>query len=379
MQKKCKHKTESARKLFLLNEDELCMYIGLNAPEDILKWLEKDCEELKITKRVFSCVLEIALRYIIRTLPRSVNPTGEMYSTMEDVDSKHPGDLIANKFLRLLVCMVKSLDRDVVAELFPRKVILKLVGMIRSDNVEERQHVFSLLINISRHPECLSTTFLGLSNELINFIESSRPHVGIEEVLGIVSAFLSRRAIPEEDVVIFHHQVVLRMARIRFCGESKEVPVVMKIISRNYPKTIPLTIRHFKKVFMGTWSSTRVTIVHVIGEILRTINDEMYQGLESEICEVISMSFDSDHHLVVEEVAEMLALNRWVVSRHAETFVPKVFESIYRASKRFWRVEGVNKILRNLSTILDVDCRLFEKCLKLYNMKRWRDKWTRDR
>ncbi|AFN82786.1 Ser/Thr protein phosphatase 2A regulatory subunit beta [Encephalitozoon romaleae SJ-2008] len=250
--------------------------------------------------------------------------------------------------------------------------------MTRTEDVEERKGISELLTCISDYPGCLNTIFFGLANEFISFINNNRTHIGLEEILKVVLVVIRKRSIAYEDMVVFHYQVILGMIRTRFCGESKEISNVIKAICRNYPELIPLTIKHFKKVFGEVWSNTKVVIVHAMGETFSVMGDEMYLCLENEICELIGMSFDSNHHLVIEDMAEILLLNYRSILRHKETFVPKVFEPIYRASQKFWRIEGVNKILRILHAILEMDCRLFERCLKAYNVKRWRNRWKRE-
>lgn len=342
------------------------------AYKDILRVLEESYEELNITKTVFSCILKVALRHIIRTLPKSINPTGHIYSMMDDISRKHPGGSNIHRFLRLLTYVLKRVDKEIAAEGFTQEVVMKLVEMTRTEDLEERKRLSELLASISDYPGCLNTIFFGVANEFINFIDNNRTHIGLEEVLKVVLVVIKKRNIAYEDMAVFHYQVILRMIRTRFCGESKEISNVIKAICRNYPGLIPLTIKHFKRVFGEVWSNTKVVIVHAIGEALNVMSDEMYLCLENEICELVRMSFDSNHHLVTEDMAETLLSNYRSVLRHKETFVPKVFESVYKASQKFWRIEGVRKILRILHAILEMDCRLFERCLKTYNVKKWR-------
>ncbi|ADM11306.1 Ser/Thr protein phosphatase 2A regulatory subunit beta [Encephalitozoon intestinalis ATCC 50506] len=250
--------------------------------------------------------------------------------------------------------------------------------MLKSDDMEERALISEFLIKISGFSKCLEAVFLGLCNEFINFIENSRTHVGMEEALKIVGELSRRKAIANEDMAVFHHQIILRMAGTRFWGESKEIPGVVRAICRNYPRMASLTIKHLIKIFGGACSITKSTILYIVKEILKTISDETYRNLEDDFCKLTAISLGSYHHLVVEGAAEMLLENHRILSRHRRASIPKIFGPIYRTSKRFWRMEGINKTLRSLYAILEIDHRLFEECLKSYNMRRWKNKWMED-
>ncbi|WEL38364.1 Ser/Thr protein phosphatase 2A regulatory subunit beta [Encephalitozoon hellem] len=379
MKKSNKCEMNDISKVSLFNEDKMAALASSETHRDILGMLEGNFGDPDTRKAIFSSISRMALRHIIRTLPKSINPTGQMYSMVDDVSLKHLRSSDVNGSFRMLVCALRKVDRETVGEVLTQEIIMRLVGMIRTDDPKERMQLSELLISISNCSRCLHAVFLGLTNELVNFIDNNRNHVGLEEALRIIIVIVKKRAIGYEDMVAFHYQIILRMIETRFCGESKEMPKMIRTICINYPKTIPLTIKHLKGTFEKAWSNTKVSIAHIVGDVLRIMCDETYICLEDEICEIIRMSFDSNHYLVIEAMAEMLLLNHWNVSRHKETFVPKVFGSIYRASQKLWRAESVNRVLKILHAILEMDHRLFEKCLKTHNVKKWKDRWEKEK
>lgn len=347
----------------------MCMYVGTGPLEEVVGLLEGHHRELCATERTFRCILGRVLGCVLRVLPRSANPSGEMYSSRDDVAGRYLETPVVNGCLRVLSQVLRG-GRGV--GLVPRKAVLQLAGQLRSDDAEERGLVCEILMEMCGCPQQVEVVLCGVSNELIGVLEGWRTHCGVEEALRVVCMIARLRAVGDEDMGVFYHQVVLRMAVTRVGGESREMALAMKLVCSHYPLLAPLSIRYFGRAFGSACAGTRVVMVRVLGAVVGTMCDARYAGVETEVCSIIEMSFLSDHHLVVEEAAEMVLGDgfRRVMARHAKTLMPRVFGAMYRASQMFWRPGGMCVVLRSLRMMLETDGKVFEECLRMYNEQR---------
>ena len=357
---------------FLADEDRLCMHVRSGDVEDVMGELSRLYGQLRITDRLFACVADRALGCVLRVHPRSANPTGEGYSAKDDVCRTYLETPGVRGSLRVLVRMVSDPQCRGRAETIPQRAVLQLAGLLRSDDGEERRLVAELLAAVSGCPQQARTVLCGVSNELIGFLDGYRTHVGVDEALRVVCVLVRRRVASDEDMGVFLHQVILRVACVGSWGDSREAAAAIGLVCTHYPWAAGLSIRHLGRMFSSMAGETKAMAIGVVGTIVGGLSDREYAGVEDEVCSLVERAFESDHHLVVEAVASMLQQHRvrGVVARHAKTFVPRVFGAVYRASQRFWRAESMCAVVRSLGLLVEMDGEVFERSLRMYNARR---------
>lgn len=332
---------------------------------------------LSSKKRVRNCSINRLLCSILRTLPRSISPTRELYSVQDDVDVGCCKDLLVEQSLRKLISIVKDVGGGTILNELGDREVLRLIEMIRSDVLIERRLISELVLELLSHRRYDSVVVCGLSNELTSFIENNRNHVGIDNVLQMVGTVAKNRAFGSDDIAfVFYHLNVLRMVGTLFFESSGEAANTFESFIRSYPFLAPLTIRYFAKTFRGISLRSKTAVMSILCMITGMLEDEAYLSVEDNICGLMNASFESGCYSLVEEATRLLSSSKsyCVVERNAKTFIPKVFEAIYRSSKRMTKSQVLIKVLRNLHLLLMMDHTTFEACLKTYNMKRWEDK-----
>jgi serine/threonine-protein phosphatase 2A regulatory subunit B' len=344
---------------------------------------------VEVTPSLFKCVARVCLGNVLRTLPRSIDLVGEaglarsngavlgeidadIMDGLLDADGAKDGSFLSKVSLRLIIATIAKASRKDVEATFDANDIYGLVGMMRSDDPKERMYICQVLLGVcmcSTHAAAVKT---AIFNEITSFIEGIRVHTGIDDLLKIVSVAVSEKKYEWQEVYVFYFEAILRMARSQRCQGVNQIGFVIKAFHRRYPRVLPLGLKYFRKVFGDMCSASKVMIACAVNDAIEWMSPEMHSEVSGVMYELISLFFCSDHYLVIEVAADMVLVNAsGILHKNRREFIPRVFESVYRASKRCWHAESASKVLKSLLAVFWMDSSMFEACLKKYNKKRW--------
>lgn len=366
----------AAMSVVFSGEDRICRYIRTGERMAVLTAVYERFGMFRITRRIVLELADLAFQAILRSLPRRRNGSGEMYSAEHDADVRSPDRAVFVQALKVLVSVVRSngVCPDLLNEALGEGRLSMLLEMIRSEDSLERASVSDFATGLLLfHPEHSGTVICSISNELAGFVERTRSHVGMEDVLRVLAAVVRGRMFAtEEEAAVLYYQGVLRMTGMRFFGESKEVGHVVELFCRSYPCTALLTVRHIARVFERTRCMGRARIVFLVCRICSVTDTQIHLEMEDSICRMIAMSFETEHHVLIEEAASLLCSKavRSLVRGRAGAFVSKAFAATYRLSKRHWSKQGLVRVLESLHVLLAMDPHAFEESLKMYNRRR---------
>ncbi|TBU16253.1 protein phosphatase 2A [Ordospora colligata] len=345
---------------------------------------------VKMTHILFKCIVRVCLGNVLRTLPRSTDLlyeagiargnetiTGEidvdtMYGLTHVNDVLKDGSFLSKVSLKLIVAAMRKTPRKAVEGVFDTNDIYGLIRMIRSDDPKERMHICQVIIGA-----CLCSTHaaaikLAVFNEIVSFIEGMRVNTGIDDLLKIMCVIVSEKKYESQEVYVFYFEAILKLAGSQRCQGVSQIGSVIRAFHREYPRLVLLGLKYFRKVFGVMCSTSKVMVVYVVSDVIQSMSHEKHLEMSDVIYELISLFFCSEHYLVIEMAADMVLANATgVLYKNRKEFIPKVFESVYRASKRSWHIECVSKVLRSLQAVFWMDNGMFEMCLKKYNKKRW--------
>jgi hypothetical protein len=356
-------------------EEMLCSFIQREEAPAVIRRMYNGMEQCQLTNRICVCLTQKILSIVIRSLPRSIHPCGIPYSASDDVSFKLPETSVFNASLKLLRhCIIRVCHEDFGC-LFPPSTIAALVALIRSDDANERRLLVGCIEEMCMaQPGCRSAVIGALGNELSGYIEGLRSHVGIDEVLGVCRTLVSNSGFQDEcSAIIFYYQNILRLAETRFFENSNEVVGLCQRFSDAYPRSTAIALRYLHKVFERVCFGRKVVVISIVNRIAGDIEDRFYGGVETAVCHLISSALDSGHFRLAEEASHFLLSprNYTKMRMHAETFVLKVFDSVYRQCKRQWRAQGSPKICKSLLLLLAMGHGVFERALRSYNYRRW--------
>ena len=175
------------------------------------------------------------------------------------------------------------------------------------------------------------------------------------------------------DIFEFYYQFILPL--IVFCSlENTELSKnVVEAVCSISPECQRITLRHFFKIYYRVGSNEQIKILDLTSEVIHTnFFFPSKSFLEWEFSEIINIALKSESFVVIDAVIELIensAVKKFI-HNNLKIILPKIFENLYKLSKKFWRHEQRFKAIKTIGNILSFDHEVFEACLIEYNKKK---------
>lgn len=289
---------------------------------------------------------------------RSRNPTGEGYYPGDDLVVKNKSKAVG-LWARILVLLTTRLYY------IPDGDLVSLFTLLKSEDDLERECISQAIRNLYKANPKKILELLG--NEFQLFFLKERTHIGMDNVLDIYSTTTKGRDIPEEE---YFENILLFMKTPHLDLYSEYKDVVLGLC-RDDPKRTHLTLQYILHIFEDLQSLSRVYLVEILTSLLKNVD---FKDLVPGISSLINSSLLSSHHLLLEEAIGMFEVPEIYkgMKESVGEFLPRIFDSLYSLSKKYWRKKGKVKLFRNISLVLSMNHEVFEKCLVAYNKLRYR-------
>lgn len=175
------------------------------------------------------------------------------------------------------------------------------------------------------------------------------------------------------DILEFYAQFI--QPRIVFCSlENIELARdIIEAVCSTCPECQRATLRYMSKVYLKVGSSEQIKILELASKVIHT--NFFFQSnsfLEWDFCEIINLAAKSESYIVADAVIEMIddSAVRKFIQNNIRTVLPKIFDNLYRLSKKFWRQEQRFKAIKVIGNILNINNEVFETCVIEYNKKK---------
>lgn len=133
------------------------------------------------------------------------------------------------------------------------------------------------------------------------------------------------------------------------------------------------TARYLRRAYAALDTPEQARALETLAVLLAALRTGGAQdGLEPHVSALLIHGLAAESHLVMDAVLSIFdqAGTAWYVDERIAVILPKVFPSLYRASKKFWRLEQRCRALRVIAHVVRVSHGLFERCLIDYNLKK---------
>ncbi|ELA42430.1 uncharacterized protein VICG_00529 [Vittaforma corneae ATCC 50505] len=229
--------------------------------------------------------------------------------------------------------------------------------------------------------ECILTKFRQsaslfkeiVSNQMLNFQNTHKTSIDLNFEFKIILHLISTNNFGD-NLKEYYSQFILPCALFSPTANFEPTSKLVDSICSISPECQKLTLGYFLKVYNQANSLQQVKIVELTTKIIHSIfffHSKI--SVEWEFCEILNHALKSESYLVIDCVIEMFgdaAVKRFITDCF-KSVLPRIFDNLYRLSKRFWRNEQRYKTIQTIGNILRIDSEVFEECLVKYNKKRF--------
>lgn len=211
------------------------------------------------------------------------------------------------------------------------------------------------------------------SNQMLSFQNAHKSFEDLTFVFKIILHLISTNNFGDglkEYYTQFILPCILFLPTANFEPALKLVDAVCSIS----PECQKITLRYILKMYSQVNSLQQVKVIELTTRIIHSMFFfHTKNSIEWEFCEILNHALKSESYLVIDCVIEMLgdvAVKKFITD-HFKSVLPRIFDNLYRLSKRFWRSEQRYKTIQAIGSILRINSEVFEECLVKYNKKRF--------
>lgn len=172
------------------------------------------------------------------------------------------------------------------------------------------------------------------------------------------------------DIPEFYLQFILPL--IVYCSvENLELAknVIGKVSSIS-PECQRISLSHFLKIYPTIGSNEQIKILDLTNTVIHHnffFKSKSFLGWE--LSNIINMALKSESFIVIDTVIDMIdnSSTKTFIEDNIRIILPRIFNNIYKLSKKFWKQEQRFKAIKTIGNILNIDNDVFEACLVEYN------------
>lgn len=211
------------------------------------------------------------------------------------------------------------------------------------------------------------------ANHLMTIRHGNQLHIDLTFSFKVLHHLVSTNSFGD-NLVEYHIQFILPCVFMMPVANFEPASKLLDSICSVSPKCQVETLRYFIKTFKSIDSLHQVKLVEQTAKIVHlNFFFNMNAYIEWEFGEILNLAMVSESYLVIDMVIEILgdtAVKKFVAD-YIVTFLPRIFDNLYRLSRRFWRNEQKYKTIQIIGGILKIDLDVFERCLIVYNKRKF--------
>lgn len=324
-------------------------------------------KQIKITDEIFSIVIRKCKDVIFREIKNTI-PTGIIYYPGDDINIRNVTKSNINIFTKIFELITsKCYSKSMFTREISDQDIFSLFHLLKSEDERERMNICNILINIY-DAYSIKIKYI-VENELIQFYEDNRTHIGIEELLELLQLIIKNT---KDDS--FFYQVALRFLSIKNLEYYKLITdIIYKYCSEDV-KISNFTLNYIFVLYEKVDYINKPILVKLYFNIyIRWAKRIPFRGILNDMCFIINFGLSSEYHPLVEEVLKTLdsRIIKKIFSEYIDDILPKIFNNIYLLSKKYWYSKGKLRIFKYISILLSMNYACFEKCLINYNLDKF--------
>lgn len=344
---------------------EIAKYSDENDPKKLFDFVFFGCSTRKIDEKIFCFVF------------RQIKPFLNGFLNSSSNGDEHV-DFDAMRALSRLI-LSSDFDFDVFLAYFTENGMVQAFENLRAPHKEVKE-ASKLLIECIYKKFRESSSILReiIANELLMF------HAGLTNPRDMEFIFRMLRSIVINNdlgsgVVEYYEQFVLPSINIMPYAGCDSMYMLFEAFCSHSTKCQKLSLRFFVKSFSRLDSVDHIKLMEMTTRILHIyFFKESTESLDEDFSEMLNLGLKSESYLVIDAVMNMLnddAVKRFI-EVNVKSVLPRVFESLYRLSKRFWRLEQRCKAIQAIGSILSMDNNVFEDCLIEYNKTKYHRRYS---
>lgn len=354
-----KKKAYLKRSLDLVSYSEIVKYSDKSDPKKLIDFVFFSCNARKIDEKVFC--------FVFRQIKPFLNGLLDFSPNTKNLDFN---------ILRALSRLIQSssFDFEVFLTYITENNIAHAFENLRTMN-ERVKDASKLLI------ECIYRKFRGsspilrdiIANELLVFHASQENSREVEFIFGLLRSMVISNELGD-GMEEYYEQFVLPSISMVPCTACDSVYMVIEAFCSHSTRCKSLSLRFFAKSFQKLDSIDHVKLMEATTRILHVwFFKESSTLLEEDFSELLSQGLRSESYLVIDAVMSMISDHavRRFMEVNIKSILPRVFEGLYKLSKRFWRLEQRCRAIQAIGSIFGMDGSVFEDCLIEYNRARY--------
>lgn len=264
---------------------------------------------------------------------------------------------------------------EVFREAFQDREIENFVAKIKTETVKARlliaRCVQILLIKASEYRLLLKSC---IYNELVHYLENGKNFKCIDVLLELCSfyvikdiyydfvelhSFLINYILPmftDSNAFCYREDITLLLKNICYCSED-----LMEIV-----------FYHFGTIFLESNTPTRTLIMEITFKVLNETYRDIYPYI-SLICIYINFALKEECSALISQIKLLFSQSALHISfkKNIDIVLPKIFKSLYNASRTYWNVEERGLLFEILYNIMVINKSVFDRCLFNYKKEKY--------
>lgn len=378
--------------------------------KDTLTLYELLCQlkKTKITENLFIIIVNKCKDVLFREIKNS-NPTGVQFHVGDDVNVKNSVSSNINIFAKILNYVTSVMyDNNIILKVFCDSDILNLINLLKSEDENERAQIANVLLNIFKNFKI--TIRNVIENELCLFYEGLRTHIGMEELLEVVSCIIEdmvrikpikreyvklenkKFPISNDQSIIsnnnfkdkneeklkeknnsFFYEYVLRFLTVNNLEYYTNINQIIFSYCKKNLNVSKITLKYLSVLFQNTQFSNKSVLVQIYMSIYILWSRKIsYNEIINDVCMFLNNAFESEHFKLIDQTVKIIDFHviKKFFKENITEILPKIFDNLYMISKKYWRHKGKLDILKFMFLIINLNHHCFEQCLINYNKKK---------
>ncbi|KAJ2761760.1 serine/threonine-protein phosphatase 2A 56 kDa regulatory subunit delta isoform, partial [Coemansia nantahalensis] len=315
---------------------------------------------------------------LFRTIPPQINAFGDPFDPEEDEPREEPAwphlCLVYHIFLRFLES--GDFNNSAARPYIDQSFTTQLLELFDCEDVRERESLKTVLHRIyGKMLGMRSFIRRSINNIFLQFIYETQRHNGIAELLEILGSIINGFTVPLKDEHIsFLHRVLLPLHKARPMGlyYAQLTYCTVQFLEKD-PKLADTIVRALLRYWPKVNSPKEVMFVNEIEGVVDVMEPTQFTAVCQPLFQQLVRCIVSPHFQIAERTLGMWRNSYFVglVTENKDLLLPIALSGIYRHSRSHWNRNIHNQVYQILRFFINVDEKLFERCL--VDFRRLRD------
>ncbi|KAJ2763832.1 serine/threonine-protein phosphatase 2A 56 kDa regulatory subunit delta isoform, partial [Coemansia nantahalensis] len=331
-----------------------------------------------VTPDMYPKMFKMVSANLFRTIPPQINAFGDPFDPEEDEPREEPAwphlCLVYHIFLRFLES--GDFNNSAARPYIDQSFTTQLLELFDCEDVRERESLKTVLHRIyGKMLGMRSFIRRSINNIFLQFIYETQRHNGIAELLEILGSIINGFTVPLKDEHIsFLHRVLLPLHKARPMGlyYAQLTYCTVQFLEKD-PKLADTIVRALLRYWPKVNSPKEVMFVNEIEGVVDVMEPTQFTAVCQPLFQQLVRCIVSPHFQIAERTLGMWRNSYFVglVTENKDLLLPIALSGIYRHSRSHWNRNIHNQVYQILRFFINVDEKLFERCL--VDFRRLRD------